>query len=152
MMRKFFIAFCLMTGLILTAKAQHPRLIVNQNEVNTIRQVKGQVAAFDKTLAKLISDADKALAMPISVPVPCDGGGGAVHEQHKTNYYAMFHCGLAYQYTGEKKYAKYVTDMLMEYARLYPTWGLHPMTLSGLRGRLFWQTVQHGRLHHERLW
>ncbi len=141
MMRKFFIAFCLMTGLILTAKAQHPRLIVNQNEVNTIRQVKGQVAAFDKTLAKLISDADKALAMPISVPVPCDGGGGAVHEQHKTNYYAMFHCGLAYQYTGEKKYAKYVTDMLMEYARLYPTWGLHPMTLSGLRGRLFWQTL-----------
>ena len=141
MMRKFFIAFCLMTGLILTAKAQHPRLIVNQNEVNTIRQVKGQVAAFDKILAKLISDADKALAMPISVPVPCDGGGGAVHEQHKTNYYAMFHCGLAYQYTGEKKYAKYVTDMLMEYARLYPTWGLHPMTLSGLRGRLFWQTL-----------
>lgn len=141
MMRKFFIAFCLMTGLILTAKAQHPRLIVNQNEVNTIRQVKGQVAAFDKTLAKLISDADKALAMPISVPVPCDGGGGVVHEQHKTNYYAMFHCGLAYQYTGEKKYAKYVTDMLMEYARLYPTWGLHPMTLSGLRGRLFWQTL-----------
>lgn len=141
MMRKFFITFCLMTGLILTAKAQHPRLIVNQNEVNTIRQVKGQVAAFDKTLAKLISDADKALAMPISVPVPCDGGGGVVHEQHKTNYYAMFHCGLAYQYTGEKKYAKYVTDMLMEYARLYPTWGLHPMTLSGLRGRLFWQTL-----------
>lgn len=141
MMRKFFIAFCLMTGLILTAKAQHPRLIVNQNEVNTIRQVKGQVAAFDKTLAKLISDADKALAMPISVPVPCDGGGGVVHEQHKTNYYAMFHCGLAYQYTGEKKYAEYVTDMLMEYARLYPTWGLHPMTLSGLRGRLFWQTL-----------
>ncbi len=141
MMRKFFIAFCLMTGLILTAKAQHPRLIVNQNEVNTIRQVKGQVAAFDKILAKLISDADKALAMPISVPVPCDGGGGVVHEQHKTNYYAMFHCGLAYQYTGEKKYAKYVTDMLMEYARLYPTWGLHPMTLSGLRGRLFWQTL-----------
>lgn len=141
MMRKFFIAFCLMTGLILTAKAQHPRLIVNQNEVNTIRQVKGQIAAFDKTLAKLISDADKALAMPISVPVPCDGGGGVVHEQHKTNYYAMFHCGLAYQYTGEKKYAKYVTDMLMEYARLYPTWGLHPMTLSGLRGRLFWQTL-----------
>ena len=141
MMRKFFIAFCLMTGLILTAKAQHPRLIVNQNEVNTIRQVKGQVAAFDKTLAKLISDADNALTMPISVPVPCDGGGGAVHEQHKTNYYAMFHCGLAYQYTGEKKYAKYVTDMLMEYARLYPTWGLHPMTLSGLRGRLFWQTL-----------
>ncbi len=141
MMRKFFIAFCLMTGLILTAKAQHPRLIVNQNEVNTIRQVKGQVAAFDKTLAKLISDADNALAMPISVPVPCDGGGGVVHEQHKTNYYAMFHCGLAYQYTGEKKYATYVTDMLMEYARLYPTWGLHPMTLSGLRGRLFWQTL-----------
>ena len=126
----------------LTASAQqHPSLLVNADEVATIRQVRGQVAAFDKTIDDLLLQADQALAVPVNVPAPKDGGGGVVHEQHKTNYYAMFHCGLAYQYTGDKRYARYVADMLMEYARLYPTWGLHPMTLSKLRGRLFWQTL-----------
>lgn len=126
----------------LTASAQqHPSLLVSADEVTTIRQVRGQVPAFDKTIDALVQKADQALAVPMSVPVPKDGGGGVVHEQHKTNYYAMFHCGLAYQYTGEKRYARYVADMLMEYARQYPTWGLHPMTLSKLRGRLFWQTL-----------
>ena len=128
-------------GLAMTAWAQHPRLLVNESEVSTIRQVRGQVPAFDQTLAKLIHDADEAVASPISVPEPAGGGGGVVHEQHKSNYYAMFHCGLAYQYTGDKKYAKYVADMLMDYAGKYPKWGLHPLTLSSVRGRLFWQTL-----------
>lgn len=128
-------------GLAMTAWAQHPRLLVNESEVSTIRQVRGQVPAFDQTLAKLIHDADEAVTSPISVPEPAGGGGGVVHEQHKSNYYAMFHCGLAYQYTGDKKYAKYVADMLMDYAGKYPKWGLHPLTLSSVRGRLFWQTL-----------
>ena len=129
-------------AMTLTASAQqHPSLLVSADEVATIRQVRGQVAAFDKTIDELVKKADQALAAPMSIPAPKDGGGGVVHEQHKTNYYAMFHCGLAYQYTGDKRYARYVADMLMEYARLYPTWGLHPMTLSKLRGRLFWQTL-----------
>lgn len=125
-----------------TAYAQHhPSLLVSSDEVAAIKKVRGEVPAFDKTIDQLILSANQALAAPMSVPAPKDGGGGVVHEQHKSNYYAMFHCGLAYQYTGQKKYAKYVTDMLMEYARMYPTWGLHPMTLSKLRGRLFWQTL-----------
>ena len=129
-------------AMTLTASAQqHPSLLVSADEVATIRQVRGQVAAFDKTIDELVKKADQALAAPMSIPAPKDGGGGVVHEQHKTNYYAMFHCGLAYQYTGDKRYARYVADMLMEYARLYPTWGLHPMTLSKLRGRLFWQSL-----------
>lgn len=35
----------------------------------------------------------------------------------------MFHAGLAYQYTGNKKYADFVAQMLMEYAQKYPKWG-----------------------------
>ena len=38
----------------------------------------------------------------------------------------MFHCGVAYQLTGDKKYAAYVGDMLEAYAKLYPTLGFHP--------------------------
>ena len=109
-------------AMTLTASAQqHPSLLVSADEVATIRQVRGQVAAFDKTIDELVKKADQALAAPMSIPAPKDGGGGVVHEQHKTNYYAMFHCGLAYQYTGDKRYARYVADMLMDYARLYRT-------------------------------
>ena len=136
------LALLALVAMSLTVSAQrHPSLLVSADEVTTIRQVRGQVPAFDKTIDELVLKANQALAAPMSIPAPKDGGGGVVHEQHKSNYYAMFHCGLAYQYTGDKRYARYVTDMLMEYARLYPTWGLHPMTLSKLRGRLFWQTL-----------
>ncbi|MBQ9203982.1 MAG: heparinase II/III family protein [Prevotella sp.] len=142
-MRTYLFTLLALVGFSLTtARAQHhPSLLVSADEVATIRKMLGEVPAFDQTIDQLIVAADQALATPMSVPAPKDGGGGVVHEQHKTNYYAMFHCGLAYQYTGNKRYARYVTDMLLEYARLYPTWGLHPMTLSKLRGRLFWQTL-----------
>ena len=53
----------------------------------------------------------------------------------------MFHCGVAYQLTGDKKYAAYVGDMLEAYAKLYPTLGFHPLQLSPVPGRLFWQTL-----------
>ncbi len=141
---KLYTLLLLSIGSITLCRAQalsHPTLLVSRDEVNTIKQVRGQVAAFDRTIDQLILSAQQAVATPVSVPTPKDGGGGVVHEQHKSNYYAMFHCGLAYQYTGDKKFARYVADMLSAYARLYPTWGLHPMTLSSLRGRLFWQTL-----------
>lgn len=141
-MKKILLTVISVVGLYTQSVAQrHPLLLVNADEVATIQKARGQVPVFDQTIHQLIQSADAAVQAPLSVPAPKDGGGGVVHEQHKTNYYAMFHCGLAYQYTGQKKYAQYVADMLMEYARLYPTWGLHPMTLSSLRGRLFWQTL-----------
>lgn len=102
---------------------------------------KGNRARIRQTLSEVLSAADAALNSPISVPIPADGGGGVVHEQHKSNYYAMFHCGVAYQLTGDKKYARYVADMLEAYARLYPTLGFHPVSLSPVPGRLFWQTL-----------
>ena len=119
----------------------HPSLLVDASEMNTLKQARGQVKAFDATVDRLIADAEQALREGINVPAPAGGGGSVAHEQHKTNYYAMFHCGLAYQYTGDKRYAKFVADMLTDYAKKYPGWGLHPLTLSALRGRLFWQTL-----------
>lgn len=140
-MRKFIICTFLVLTSCQFAFAQHPSLLFTQEEVNEIRAEKGNVPAFDKTLSETLDAADAALKSPISVPVPIDGGGGVVHEQHKSNYYAMFHCGIAYQLTGEKKYATYVADMLEAYAKLYPTLGFHPLHLSPVPGRLFWQTL-----------
>lgn len=96
-----------------------------------------QRSPFDDAIRNLVNSANNYLTQPISVPIPVDGGGGEVHEQHKNNYYAMFNLGLAYQYTRDEKYARKVANMLLAYSKLYPTLGLHPLTLSNTRGRLF---------------
>lgn len=121
--------------------AQHPSLLFTQQEVEEIKAGRGTVPAFDQSLSEVLNAADVAVNSPIIVPVPKDGGGGIVHEQHKSNYYAMFHCGVAWQLTGDKKYARYVADMLEAYAKMYPTLGFHPLKLSSVPGRLFWQTL-----------
>ena len=120
---------------------QHPSLLLTREGVAEIRANRGKVAAFDRSLEATFAGAEKALQLPIVVPVPKDGGGGYSHEQHKLNSYYMFDCGVAYQLSGEEKYARYVVDMLLAYAELYPTLGFHPMTLSKTPGRLFWQTL-----------
>ncbi|MDE5637167.1 MAG: alginate lyase family protein [Alistipes sp.] len=121
--------------------AQHPSLLLTERGVGEIRAARGSVPAFDRSLEATLRGADEALSLPIVVPQPRDGGGGYTHEQHKLNYYRMFDCGIAYQMTGEKKYARYVVDMLLAYAGLYPTLGYHPVELSGVPGRIFWQTL-----------
>jgi len=75
------------------------------------------------------------------VPVPKDPGGGATHEQHKRNYLAIWGAGSLYRLTGDRAYADYVRDMLLAYARLYPTLGKHPASGTQIPGRLFWQVL-----------
>ena len=128
-MRKLIICIFMVLGGCLLSFAQHPSLLFTQEEVSEIRAGKGMLPEFDKSLSEVLSAADAAVNSSISVPVPIDGGGGAVHEQHKSNYYAMFHCGVAYQLTGDKKYATYVANMLQAYAKLYPTLGFHPCSI-----------------------
>lgn len=139
-MRKFVSCIFMVLGGCLLSFAQHPSLLFTQEEVSEIRAGKGMVPEFDKSLSEVLSAADAAVNSSISVPVPIDGGGGAVHEQHKSNYYAMFHCGVAYQLTGDKKYATYVANMLQAYAKLYPTLGFHPYSF------LLFRDVCFGRL------
>ncbi len=139
-MKRFF-ATLLTVTFTAVAAAQHPSLLLTERGVAEIRAARGEVPAFDRSLEATLRGADDALAQPIVVPQPKDGGGGYTHEQHKLNYYRMFDCGVAYQMTGEAKYARYVVDMLLAYAELYPTLGYHPVKLSGVPGRIFWQTL-----------
>lgn len=140
-MKKIISCICVLIGGCLVSFAQHPSLLFTPLEVNEIRADRGSLPAFDQTLSEVLNAANVATTSPLNVPVPKDGGGGVVHEQHKSNYYAMFNCGVAYQLTGEKKYASYVAAMLEAYAQLYPTLGFHPVNLSPVPGRLFWQTL-----------
>ena len=75
-MRKLIICIFMVLGGCLLSFAQHPSLLFTQEEVNEMREGKGTVPAFDKTLSEVLSAADAALNSPISVPIPADGGGG----------------------------------------------------------------------------
>jgi len=120
---------------------EHPNLFLTPAGVKDIKASLGKYPEFDKSFAELKAIADKALTEKMEVPVPKDGGGGYTHEKHKNNYYEMNAAGIMYQLTGNEKYARFVRDMLLSYAQLYPTLGLHPIQKSEAQGKLFWQTL-----------
>ncbi|PZP62612.1 MAG: alginate lyase [Pseudoxanthomonas spadix] len=96
---------------------------------------------FAREQARASRELDKQLQRGIDVPVPKDPGGGYTHEQHKRNYQAIEAAGTLYRLTGDKRYAAFARDMLLRYAKLYPTLGPHPAGRSEVPGRLFWQTL-----------
>lgn len=121
--------------------APHPSLFLTPRGVTEIKSSIGKYPTFDKSYAEMKLMADKALKSEVIVPVPKDGGGGYTHEKHKNNYYEMNACGIMYQLTGNKAYAQFVRTMLMKYAEMYPTLGLHPAVRSETPGKLFWQAL-----------
>lgn len=96
---------------------------------------------FAAEQARVEREVHAAMAAGIDVPRPRDLGGGATHEQHKANYKAIAGAGALYRITGEREYADFVRDMLLAYARLYPTLPDHPAGRSPVKGRLFWQAL-----------
>ena len=139
MKKILFIA--LLSLALLPARAEHPSLMLTRRGAEAMRADRGKVPAFDASIARTLAGADAALAAPIAVPQPRDGGGGYTHERHKLNYYEMGHWGIAWQLTGDERYARRVADMLAAYADLYPTLGFHPVAMSKTPGRIFWQTL-----------
>ena len=122
-------------------RSAHPSLLLTQKGVKEIRANKGKLPLFDVSLDKLIKEADEAVEREICLPTPKDGGGGYSHEMHKLNYYDMYNMGIAWQLTGDRKYAQKVKDILLAYVDFYPSLDFHPLGLSGNPGRIFWQTL-----------
>ncbi|MEI8086441.1 MAG: heparinase II/III family protein [Paludibacter sp.] len=121
--------------------AEHPKLFLTSKGVMEIKASLGKYPKFDAAVNEQKLIADKALAEEIIVPLPKDGGGGYTHEKHKNNYYAMNAAATMYQLTGDKKYAQFVVDILLKYAKMYPTLPLHPASKSEAPGKLFWQVL-----------
>nr|AHW45238.1 OalS17 [Shewanella sp. Kz7] len=121
------------------SQSTHPNLVVNQQDVLTMRAAIKQPGSFKQAFEAQKAQVDSLLTQPILVPVPVDAGGGYTHERHKKNYQQMYDAGMMYQLTQQQKYADYVRDMLLEYAKLYPTLPLHPKRKSRNEGKLFWQ-------------
>ncbi|HCV16014.1 MAG TPA: chondroitin lyase, partial [Rikenellaceae bacterium] len=140
-MKKAILCIILALATSISFAKEYPSLMLTKSGVEQIRKNLGKNPLFDAAIDETRQKADMAVASPIVVPVPRDGGGGLTHEKHKDNYYAMYYSGIMYQITGEDKYAAYVQKMLNEYLKLYPTLGYHPVKMSSTPGRLFWQTL-----------
>ena len=100
-----------------------------------------QASGFDLTLKQAQSKLDALIDTPLTIPVPKDPGGGYTHETHKANFTLMYEAGQLYQLTGEKKYADFAGKMMLAYADVYPSWGIHPAKKEQSPGRMFWQNL-----------
>ncbi|MBU0942690.1 MAG: heparinase II/III family protein [Bacteroidetes bacterium] len=119
----------------------HPSLVLTKKGVQEIKSRLGKVPLFDASVAEVKKEVDAEIAVGIQVPIPKDFSGGYTHERHKKNFLIAQKAGVLYQILGDKKYAIYVKDMLIAYAKLYPTLPLHPQERSYARGKLFWQAL-----------
>lgn len=123
------------------ASADAGPVLVSAAEWRHMAEAGARYPLFAREQARAEAMLRKAMKAGIQVPVPKDPGGGRTHEQHKRNYQAIQAAGTLYRLTGDRAYADYARDLLLEYARLYPTLGPHPAGRGEIRGRLFWQTL-----------
>ncbi len=124
-----------------TDASSYPGLIIQKSQVKELRSSFGKYPLWDKTVSSTRQEVDAVLQEPIAVPIPKDMAGGYTHTQHKNNYLNAQKAAIIYQLTNEDKYAIYVRDMLLEYARIYKDLPLHPQTRSYARGKIFWQCL-----------
>ena len=123
------------------AQRQHPGLLMTEAGVQEIRQATATPPLFEQVVKATRAEVDAEIASGIFVPVPKDMAGGYTHERHKRNFFILQKAGNLYQITGDEKYARYVRDVFMAYAELYPTLGLHPTNKSYATGKIFWQCL-----------
>ncbi len=135
-------AFLLPVMFVKAQTGMHPNIILTQQGVKAIKEGLGKFSLLDKTFSETKNSVDAAILKGVEVPVPKDPGGGYTHEKHKTNYLDMLNAGIVWQVTGDKKYAEYLKAMLLAYAKMYPTLGVHPQGVhSGSPGVMFWQSL-----------
>lgn len=125
----------------LDSNTKHPSLILTQEGVKAIKANLGSIPIFDVSLEETKAEVDAEIKNGIEIPIPKDYSGGYTHERHKRNYIMMQKAGVLYQILNDETYSNYVKDMLMQYAKMYPTLGVHPKPRSYARGKLFWQCL-----------
>ena len=143
MQRKAHIGFVFMVALAAsTAFGQrpHPSLMITTEEAKAINGALGHTPLLDTSFQRVKRVVEAALARPISVPQPVDASG-PVHQRHKENYLEMQQAGVLFVITGDERYARFVRDMLLQYATLWPKLPRHPQSSEGSPARLFWQSL-----------
>jgi hypothetical protein len=140
---KIFCPFLLLLPpALFSQQAPHPSIMLTKQNLPAIIKGIEDYPLLKRSFIELKQVADKAINLPVNVPVPKDGGGGFTHEQHKLNYQSVLACGLVYQVTKNSSYAGYVKHVLLSYAAQYEQWPLHPKSKStNPAGKIFWQNL-----------
>ncbi|MCM4155494.1 heparinase II/III family protein [Gramella sp. AN32] len=130
----------------LSLQGQHNEKITDSGSIikkgiENIQSHLGKVPLFDASLQQVKEEVDEEMKREIRVPVPKDLAGGYTHERHKKNYATAQKAGVLYKILGEEKYAEYIKEMLLQYAKIYPDLPLHPAERSYARGKIFWQSL-----------
>lgn len=120
---------------------EHPSLILTREAVLEIRENLGSIPLFDASLNEVRAEVDSEIEQGVIVPIPKDKAGGYTHERHKRNFFMLQKAGVLYQILEASKYADYVKESLMAYAKMYRELPLHPETRSYARGKIFWQCL-----------
>ncbi|HEX8660576.1 MAG TPA: heparinase II/III family protein, partial [Brevundimonas sp.] len=116
-------------------------VLVSADQWRAMAEAGDRYPMFAAERRRVEGEVRAAMAAGVNVPQPRDLGGGVTHEQHKANYKAIAGAGALYRMTGDRAYADFARDLLLEYARLYPTLSNHPAGRSSVKGRLFWQAL-----------
>ncbi|RKF18092.1 chondroitin lyase [Alginatibacterium sediminis] len=115
-------------------------LLISFEEAAELRKHLGQDSLIGNSLALEIAALEAY--MPIGIEIPGHGeAGGYEHNRHKQNYIHLDLAGRLYLITEEPRYLAYAQQMLLEYARVYPTLELNTSRDSNPPGRLFHQTL-----------
>ncbi len=119
----------------------HPNLILTKAGVENIRNSDEKAPLFEQVLEATKKEVDADIESGIHVPIPKDMAGGYTHERHKKNFFILQKAGSLYQITGDEKYAIFIRDVFLEYAKMYPTLPIHPTDRSYATGKIFWQCL-----------
>ena len=153
LMRDIVLFVCVLAGAMLPmasasadvsakqVQRSHPNLTVTQKDISALKGEIDSIELASDELGRMRVRVDALLNKTMDVPIPKDAGGGYTHEQHKRNYQAMYDAALMFQITADSNYLSYARKMLLEYAELYPTIGIHPKRKEQSPGRIFWQSL-----------
>lgn len=120
--------------------AEHPYLFLTREFLKEYKV--GAAPLFDKSLEEEINIASGAILTGTALPRPKEASGEGSSRLYYHHMNAMVASATAWQFTGEKKYAEWVRNLLLEYAKMYPTLGWHPESgKTGEPGRLFYQML-----------
>ena len=136
-----YTALACVLGLFLPACNVGGENTVNDAASGVVSASSYQGATFDTVQAVAEKRLKANMSRPITVPVPKDPGGGYTHETHKANFALIYDAAQLYKLTGDKKYADFAGQAMLDYAEVYPGWGLHPAKKEQSPGRMFWQNL-----------
>ncbi|TRX59518.1 alginate lyase family protein [Fulvivirga sp. M361] len=119
----------------------HPSIILTKGGVEEIKRQREKLPIMDQSFNQVEKEVKEAMKNGIQVPLPKDLAGGYSHEQHKRNFFALQKAGVLFQLTEDERYAVFIRDVLLEYARLFPGIDRHPATRSYAPGKFFWQCL-----------